>query len=522
MESPTQALITVAVGLATLRFIKSIYRHWVYSGIPSVGHGGMITSYLTAFQYLKEANVVLLEGYRKYKGRIFKVAQVDSWLLIVSGDRLIEELRNAPEDVLSEENAMADLLQSDYTLGKQLRENTYHTSVIRTSLNRKLANILPDEIDELRAAFRDEIDLKLVNEGWTGLKATDIFTQIITRISNRVFVGLPLCRNEAYCRLNIDYAMHVMFGAFIINAFPPFLKSIVGWVFNAISGDRRKAAKFLGPMIEERRAKISQFGKDYPDKPDDLLSWIMDAAPPGPMSSMEGIASRMLFMNFSALHTTAMSFVHALYHLASKLEYVEPLREEILEHLGPNPSNWTKAALEKCWKLDSFLKECQRLNGLGALSLPRKAMRTYVFNDGTEVPQGAIVSATQTATQLDDAYYEHAEKFDGFRFSKLREKVADQEKQDIHEETGEALEEDWKYRYTGTGIGFLAFGGGRHVCPGRFFASSTLKCMIAYLLLKYDIKIAGDGKRPADIWFGPACIPSRSAEVLFKRRDALL
>lgn len=90
-------------------------------------------------------------------------------------------------------------------------------------------------------------------------------------------------------------------------------------------------------------------------------------------------------------------------------------------------------------------------------------MRTYVFNDGTEVPQGAIVSATQTATQLDDAYYEHAEKFDGFRFSKLREKVADQEKQDIHEETGEALEEDWKYRYTGTGIGFLAFGGGRHV-----------------------------------------------------------
>lgn len=90
-------------------------------------------------------------------------------------------------------------------------------------------------------------------------------------------------------------------------------------------------------------------------------------------------------------------------------------------------------------------------------------MRTYVFNDGTIVPKGAIISATQSATQIDEAYYEHAEEFDGFRFSKLREKVSSQEKQDAQEETGESLEDDWKYRYTGTGIGYLAFGGGRHV-----------------------------------------------------------
>lgn len=98
-----------------------------------------------------------------------------------------------------------------------------------------------------------------------------------------------------------------------------------------------------------------------------------------------------------------------------------------------------------------------------AVSLPRKAVRTYVFSDGTIVPEGAIISATQSATQLDEAYYEHAEVFDGFRFSKLREKAANQEKQDILEETEQNLEDDWKYRYTGTGIGFLAFGGGRHV-----------------------------------------------------------
>ena len=54
--------------------------------------------------------------------------------------------------------------------------------------------------------------------------------------------------------------------------------------------------------------------------------------------------------------------------------------------------------------------------------------------------------------------------------------------------------------------------------PGRFFASLTLKCTMAYLLLNYNFKMAGDGKRPSDLWFGPACIPAREAIVLLKRR----
>ena len=96
------------------------------------------------------------------------------------------------------------------------------------------------------------------------------------------------------------------------------------------------------------------------------------------------------------------------------------------------------------------------------VSLPRKAMREYVFSDGTVVPKGAIISATQSATQLDDAYYERAEVFDGFRFSNLREKVLNKGRQEVHEE-GEETTKDWKLRYTGTGVEFLAFGGGRHV-----------------------------------------------------------
>ena len=41
------------------------------------------------------------EGYDKYKGRMFKVANLYYWLIVVSGPDLIEEVRQAPEDALS-------------------------------------------------------------------------------------------------------------------------------------------------------------------------------------------------------------------------------------------------------------------------------------------------------------------------------------------------------------------------------------------------------------------------------------
>lgn len=88
-------------------------------------------------------------------------------------------------------------------------------------------------------------------------------------------------------------------------------------------------------------------------------------------------------------------------------------------------------------------------------------MRTYTFRDGTVVPEGAMISATQTATHYDSAYYPNAAKFDGYRFYNARKLAsAEHEGEEIVENN---KEEDWRNRLTGTGLGYLAFGGGRHV-----------------------------------------------------------
>lgn len=42
---------------------------------------------------------------------------------------------------------------------------------------------------------------------------------------------------------------------------------------------------------------------------------------------------------------------------------MQPMREEVESILSQE--GWSKAALQKMRKVDSFLKECQRLDGLG-------------------------------------------------------------------------------------------------------------------------------------------------------------
>jgi len=58
------------------------------------------------------------------------------------------------------------------------------------------------------------------------------------------------------------------------------------------------------------------------------------------------------------MHCQALT--QALFYLALFPEYWKPLRDEVQEALSQE--GWTKAALDRMRKLDSFIKESQRLH----------------------------------------------------------------------------------------------------------------------------------------------------------------
>ena len=121
------------------------------------------------------------------------------------------------------------------------------------------------------------------------------------------------------------------------------------------------AKRIIVPIVEERRAQEAKLGDDY-QKEEDLLQWMMDVAQ---KNSNEGradkLAHRQLMLTLAGIHTTSMSTSHAIYDLCAHPEYFDPLREELSTILREN-GGWRRPVIPMFKKLDSFLKESQRMS----------------------------------------------------------------------------------------------------------------------------------------------------------------
>lgn len=145
------------------------------------------------------------------------------------------------------------------------------------------------------------------------------------------------------------------------------------------------------------------------------------------------------------------------------------------------------------------------------------------LSDGTLLPRDAVVCIPSRARHLDtDLHGPTSSNFEGFRFSKLQ----DQHFASEHERSDATLPAEGshfrntlpRYQLTTTDPSFLAWGHGRHACPGRFYASTIMKLMTATILIDYDIRFE-DGLRPKDVLCsGAQRMPARDSKVLMRKR----
>jgi len=82
------------------------------------------------------------------------------------------------------------------------------------------------------------------------------------------------------------------------------------------------------------------------------------------------------------------------------------------------------------------------------VAVSRLALRPFTFSNGVTVPAGTFLSVPATAAQREERTFPDPDKFDGFRFSKLRE--------------GEEDTTTSKYQAVSVSNEHLPFGVGRH------------------------------------------------------------
>ncbi|EGN97958.1 hypothetical protein SERLA73DRAFT_182766 [Serpula lacrymans var. lacrymans S7.3] len=441
---------------------------------------------------------MMQEGYDKYKGGLFKIPLMDRWMVIATGSQLIDEMRKVADDELSLQEAVDDILQVEYTFGLEAQRNPYHIPVIRTQLTRNMPALFADMQDEIVHACNDIIPLD--GNEWVNVPAYSSMLNITCRTSNRLIVGLPLCRSQEFADLHVKFAVQVIVCASIVNLLPNFIKPFFGRLLTNTPNSIERCTEYIRPIVDDRLRDIEEHGEEWADKPNDMITWLLDEA--REERNARAVALRVLVLNFASLHSSSSSFTHALLHLAARPHLLQPLREEaeaVVQEEG-----WTKAAMDKLKKIDSFLKESQRVSALSLVSMNRKALKPFTFSNGTVIPAGTHVAVASASTHLDEANYANASEFDPFRFADMREKCG----------------EETKHQLVSTDVGYVTFGYGKHACPGRFFASNMLKAIMAHLVLTYDIKLKDEGVRPADQWFGMNCTPNRKAEIMMRKRQS--
>jgi cytochrome P450 len=180
---------------------------------------------------------------------------------------------------------------------------------------------------------------------------------------------------------------------------------------------RRRVAEMLKPIISKR---IEDMKRDTGlKKPSDMVQWLIDNSD-GRGGDLAFQANEHIVMNVAAIHTTGGQLAHTLYDLARYPEYVPQLREEIGSVLSQDGSI-TKQGLFRLKKMDSFLREVQRLSPPSMVSTNRKVLKPLKLSNGVVIPAGTSLAASPACVSRDPAIWKDPDCFDGFRFYKLRE-----------------------------------------------------------------------------------------------------
>ncbi|KAF7944223.1 hypothetical protein EAE96_010625 [Botrytis aclada] len=431
-------------------------------------------------------------------------------------------LRNLPENKASFQQELHRIFYGQHTgIGN---DNVPIIKVVRTDLNRHIASTIEPLQDEARFALDNEFG---TCENWTQFFVYEKVVRIIALLSGRVFVGRPLSRTEDWINISTHFTEDVVIARERVAKYPAWLQSLAMPFLpeiRKVKAHKVLGAKLLKPIIEGciQRSKEGKGGDekdDFDDNQGTFVSWVMKWSDEKKKEDPFALAHYQLILSFASIHTTATAVTHLLFDLAAHPQFIEPLRQEIDQVLTDNDwkddngiKDLKQSALPKLKKLDSFLKESQRLSPLDLVFNMRSTTSPLRLSTSETLPTGTRItfdahSANLSSSNVSSPPHDPPEIFSPFRWSTLREAPGNES----------------KYQYVTTSKESVNFGHGNHACHGRFFAAAEIKVLMVQLLKGWYIRLVGDkegkgGERPENYIYNVTIGPDHATKLEFKRR----
>ncbi|KAI1127997.1 cytochrome P450 [Nemania abortiva] len=481
---------------ATLLKVSTVWRWTHYYGRR-----------LRGLRYLVAGPRLIDEGYSQAKGKTFVVPTPSNDCVLVTSNGLIKELTEAPPGLLSLHAVAKEMLQPKYTMrGFEWRdqrgvEGTGFVRALRSLLTSHLPHFQPS-IDTL---IRDSLVADMSPPGKDGFSSIRLFPtikRIVTKVNSYIFFGEQLSENVEFTTAALEFPQVVIFAAEILRITPGFLRP-----------------KYLESIVKQRMATGDEWNRErsattkptYSGNKVDCIQWIIDTSPRKNPWSPQRMVGEIMAVWFSTVHQLAMTATYLVQDLCLHAEYMEPLRNELREHLEYQAQTGAPMDVERMPLLDSFIKESIRCSNVDAISCRRKALSHYVLKDGSTVEKGDWVCIPQLAMMHDAQRYSNPEAFRPFRFAEANSA--------LREGHGTSLIPDkTPTSLTTATVEWPIWGLGIAACPGRFYASLVLKLLVIQILEEWECKLSDiRGSQRGMVWRS-SIVPRSDTVVLFRPR----
>ncbi|KAG6163600.1 hypothetical protein E4U11_001781 [Claviceps purpurea] len=402
--------------------------------------------------------------------------------LIVIPLKYANELRAVTSDKLDSLTASFDDNAGKVT--QILVDSELHTHVIQ----RRLTPRLP-----LSDVERN------VGSGWIPVNPYEMVLRLSTRAAARLFVSEPICRDQDFLNSSASYSRNIFDTISTSRSLGHVITPYLGrWIpsIQAAQQQFQRIQKMLCSEVDRRRENPEGSTRD------DFLQWCMELARTEDEAHAASVAHRTLgILSMAVVHTTAMASTHILFDLISDEDLKEKLREEQNQILKQGWKNITQQAMLSMRKLDSLMRESQRINPVGEFTFRRIVRQPITLSDGFQLHPGQQIAIAAKCINSDRDLIPDADVFKPLRWTEQDGTVPT--------------------TFSNSSASNLNFGLGRYACPGRFMAAYLIKAIVSRLLIDYDFKLQGDcaSGRPPNLVHGDKLLPNRTATILLRRRN---
>ncbi|KAG6307935.1 hypothetical protein E4U45_003047 [Claviceps purpurea] len=442
-------------------------------GIPTMRcWPSIFPKFLDRLSYNSHAVRLVNQGYRQHKNQPFRLLKMDMDLIVIPL-KYANELRAVTSDKLDSLTASFDDNAGKVT--QILVDSELHTHVIQRRLTPRLRS------------------------GWIPVNPYEMVLRLSTRAAARLFVSEPICRDQDFLNSSASYSRNIFDTISTSRSLGHVITPYLGrWIpsIQAAQQQFQRIQKMLCSEVDRRRENPEDSTRD------DFLQWCMELARTEDEAHAASVAHRTLgILSMAVVHTTAMASTHILFDLISDEDLKEKLREEQNQILKQGWKNITQQAMLSMRKLDSLMRESQRINPVGEFTFRRIVRQPITLSDGFQLHPGQQIAIAAKCINSDRDLIPDADVFKPLRWTEQDGTVPT--------------------TFSNSSASNLNFGLGRYACPGRFMAAYLIKAIVSRLLIDYDFKLQGDcaSGRPPNLVHGDKLLPNRTATVLLRRRN---